>query len=277
MTTTYIAWLTLREVSRKRLVWVGLALGLAFLALYAVGFSTVYGEFVGERPRPPAMMQEMASFFAIAALYGANFLIVMISVLASVDTISGEVASHSIQSIVTKPLRRWEVVLGKWLGFALLIAAETLLLAGGVVLISRALSGYLIPNAPQAMALMALAGLILLSLTLAGGTRFSTLTNGVLVFMLFGLAFLGGWTEQVGAAVGNNTAIRLGIASSLVLPTEALWKRAAYLMQPATIRDFGITPFTVTSVPNAAMVWYALLYGLAALALAVRTFSRKDL
>jgi ABC-type transport system involved in multi-copper enzyme maturation permease subunit len=201
----------------------------------------------------------------------------MVSVLASVDTISGEIATHSIQSVVTKPLRRWEVVLGKWLGFAAIIAASVLLLAGGVVLIGRVISGYAPPNLSQGIPLIILEGLIFLAVTLVGGTRLSTLANGVLAFGLFGLAFIGGWTEQIGSLVRNEAAVNVGIVSSLIIPTEALWKRAAFLMQPPSLSSLGVTPFSATSVPSPAMVLYAVVYGVVALAVAIYVFERRDL
>lgn len=277
MNVVFIAWLTLREASRRKLLWIGAALAVAFLLLFAVAFHVLFREFVRELQPRLGRLSEAASFFIIAGLYAVNFLVTMLSVLASIDTISGEIASHSIQSIVTKPLRRWEVVLGKWLGLAILIAAAVLFLGGGVMAIGWAISGYLVPNAAAGLALFTLQGLVLLSLTLYGGTRFSTLTNGIFVFMLFGFAFLGGWTEQFGASLGNETAVRVGIASSLALPTEALWRRAAFLMQPPLFQDFGSTPFAVVSVPSTAMVVYAACYGILMLALAVRAFQRRDL
>lgn len=276
MTVVYIAWLTLREAGRRRVLWLLAALSGAFLLLFAVGFRLIYAELLREMPAP-GLEGEAASFFTIAGLYAVNFIVVMVSVLSAVDTISGEIASHSIQSLVAKPIRRPEVVLGKWLAFALLAATTVALLGGGVILICRLVSGYLIPNALRGLSLIALEGVILVSLTLLGGTRVSTLANGVTVFMLFGLAFLGGWMEQIGGFTGNQTAIRVGILTSLLLPTEALWKLAAFLMQPPLFQQFGSTPFAVTSVPSPAMVWFALLYGAAAVALAVRAFGRRDL
>ena len=201
----------------------------------------------------------------------------MVSVLASVDTISGEIATHSIQSIVTKPIRRWEVVLGKWLGFAVIIAATVLLLAGGVIAIGWLISGFLPNNILAGLALMILVGWVLVCLTLFGGTLFSTLTNGVVVFMLFALAFIGGWTEQIGAVLRNQTAVQVGIITSLLMPTEAIWKRAAYLLQPPSLTGMFDSPFVTTSVPSPAMVIYATLYGAVALAVAVRVFGRRDL
>ncbi|MHB0876448.1 MAG: ABC transporter permease subunit [Anaerolineae bacterium] len=277
MNVAFIAWLTLREASRRKLLWIGTVLALAFLLLFGVAFYVLFEQFTRQIRPSFARMAEGASFFIIAGLYAVNFLVTMLSVLASVDTISGEIASHSIQSIVTKPLRRWEVLLGKWFGFAALISAAVLLLGGGIIAIGWAISGYVVPNAAAGLALLVLQGLVLLSLTLFGGTRFSTLTNGVFVFMLFGLAFLGGWTEQFGAFLQNETAVRIGILSSLALPTEALWRRAAFLMQPPLFQSFGSTPFAVASLPSPAMVVYAVGYGVAMVGLAVRSFSRRDL
>jgi hypothetical protein len=64
---------------------------------------------------------------------------------------------------------------------------------------------------------------------------------------------------------------------SLILPSEALWKRAAYEMQSPLVAALGVSPFSAASVPSPLMVVYALLYAALALGLAVRLFSRRDL
>jgi Cu-processing system permease protein len=277
MTVAYIAWLTFHEARRKRLVLIGAALGGAFLLLYAIGFHLIHQDMVRQAGRAAFMVREMNSGFTMMGLYAVNFLVIMVSVLASVDTISGEIASHSIQSIVTKPLRRWEVVAGKWLGFAVMIAAMVAALAGGVILVGWAISGFLPRNIPAGLALLIAEGWILVAVTLLGGTLFSTLTNGVVAFGLFSLAFVGGWTEQIGAVARNQAAINVGIISSLILPTEALWKRAAYLMQPTSLANLYGSPFVTTSVPSPAMVVYAAVYCLAVLGIALYVFQRRDL
>ncbi len=273
----FLAWLTFHEARRKRLLVVGVLLAVLFLALYALAFYFIRNNLVKEAGAASLPVREMTSSFTLLGLYAVNFLIVMISVLTSVDTVSGEIASHSIQSIVTKPLRRWEVMLGKWLGFAGMIVATVLLLGGGVVLIAWLISGFVPQQLGAGLALMMLEGWILVALTLLGGTLFSTLTNGILVFMLFGLAFLGGWTEQVGSLIQNETAIRIGIISSLIMPTEAIWRRAAYLMQPPSLSSLLVGPFATASVPSPAMVIYAVLYGVAALGAALWAFGARDL
>lgn len=69
---------------------------------------------------------------------------------------------------------------------------------------------------------------------------------------LFAIAFLGGWVEQI-ATLKNQSARYVRTVASLLLPTEALWQRAAYLMRPSLMRDLTMTPFTPASVPRGAM------------------------
>ena len=49
-----------------------------------------------------------------------NLLTNVVAVLVSVATISGEIESHTIDAIVTKPIPRWQVIIGKWLGLSLI-------------------------------------------------------------------------------------------------------------------------------------------------------------
>ncbi len=72
------------------------------------------------------------------------------------------------------------------------------------------------------------------------------------------------------------TAVDLGIASSLLMPSEALWRYAAALMQAGGSLRMPVSPFSVTSQPTPAMVVYAGLYALALLGGAMWGFSRRD-
>lgn len=274
-TIATITWLTFHEARRRRMVVAALALGLAFLALFGVGVSLISGE-LQRTGAPEPFIRQGYSFLLIAGLYVTHFLTIMLAIFASVDTISGEIASHTIQAIVTKPVRRWQVLLGKWIGYAVMLVLYIGLLAGGLMLTMYLLVGYLPPNPLQGALLLVLEALVLLSLSLLGGTRLSTLTNGVALFMLYGVAFIGAWVEQIGALFQSQSAVRVGIITSLAMPVEALWRRAAYLMQPPLAQSVP-SPFSTGSVPSDAMVLYAVVYALLALALAMRAFGRRDL
>ena len=119
---------------------------------------------------------------------------------------------------------------------------------------------------------------MLISQRFAGGTWLSTLANGVVAFMLYGLAFVGGWVEAIGGLFRNETAVNLGIVSSLLLPVEALWRKAAI---GVSARMTGSTsfagPFVVTNEPSDVMVVYAVVYIVSLLAFALWSFQKRDM
>ncbi len=276
MTTLNIAYLTFRETQRRRILWVALAMGIGFLIVFALGFHYVYKD-VSESRMGRDEVETVASFLLMAGLYATNFLIIVMSVLTSVTTISGEIDSHTVEALVTKPIRRWELVLGKWLGYALLLLVYIILLAGGIVLIVYLRSGVTVANPLPGIGLMVMQGMVVLSVSLLGGTRLSTLANGVLAFMLYGVAFLGGWVEQIGSFLQNETAVNIGIITSLIMPSEVLWRRAASLFLPQFVNSPFAGPFTTASQPSDAMLWYAVGYAIVLLLLALWSFSSRDL
>jgi Cu-processing system permease protein len=278
MSAFVIARLTFREASRRWILWMALLLGVLFLAVYAIGFNEIHKD-IQRRAGEVALLERgtFYNFMLMAGLYVVNFLTAIMAVLTSVDTLSGEIASGTIHTLVSKPLQRWEIVLGKWIGFAAMLLLYLVLMAGGVLASGYLLAGYLPSNALLGLGMMAFNVLLLLSVSLMGGAVLSTLANGALVFGLYGLAFIGGWIEQIGSLMQNQTAINIGILCSLILPSEALWKRTAYEMQSPLVAALGVSPFSAASVPSPLMVGYAILYAAIALGVAVRMFSRRDL
>lgn len=272
-----IARLTFHEARRRKIMWAAVLLGVAFLAIYTLGLYFLRHDIVTGMAHYPQDTLTGLNMLVMMALYAVNFLIIVMTVLTSVDTIAGEVASGAIHAIATKPIRRAEILLGKWLGFAVMLVLYAILMIGGVVLSTRLLTGYTPPNILWGSLLMLLEGVIVLHLSLLGGTFLSTLANGVFVLGLFGVAFIGGWMEQFGGMLQNETVVNIGILSSLIMPSEAMWRWAAHLMQPPLLRAFSVSPFGSNSQPSVAMIAYTFAYILAALAIAIRNFARKDL
>ncbi len=278
MATFIIARLTFHEASRRRILLAALLLGVLFLIIYGLGLYFIHREELRNPMGGPATRAEIYNFLLLAGLYVVNFLTVMLTVLTSVDTLSGEIASGTIHTIVSKPIRRWEVLLGKWVGFGLMLTLYVGLMAGGAALLVKMIGSYTPPNFLNGLGLIWLNGILMLSISLLGGAYLSTLANGVLVFGLFGVAFVGGWIEQFGSLIQNQSAVNIGILSSLIMPSEALWRLAAYEMRSPLVSAIGFSPFTSgSSVPSPAMSGYALLYLATAMILAIRAFNRRDL
>ena len=139
-------------------------------------------------------------------------------------------------------------------------------------------SGYQVPNPLPGIALIYLGSLLVMTITMACSSTFSTLATGGVVFGLYGLAVIGGWVEQIGAFLQNQTAVEVGILASLIMPIEALWRRAAYEMtSPLLLALGGMSPFVSTSVPSPLMIVYAAAYLCVTLWIAIRRFGSRDL
>lgn len=277
MAILIISRLTIREAQRRRLLLVALIMGLVFLAVFGIGFHYIQREILRF---PPGEQQTniIYAFLLTAGMYATNLLVTIVAVLVSVTTLSGEIESHIIDAIVTKPIRRWEVVAGKWLAYAFMVVVYLVLLAAGLMLIVYWQSGFRFENITGGLLMMALGALLVLSLSIAGGTRLSTLANGVLTFMLFAVAFLGGLVEQIGSFIRNEAAVNIGILTSLILPADALWKKALAYFQPRSFSSpIMAGPFASTTEPSTLMIVYAVLYMAALFIFALWSFSRRDL
>ncbi len=269
--------LTLREAVRRRILLAALLCGLAFLALFAAGLNAILADVRSNAAMTLIERRVVLNFLTLAGLYAVNFLLVMTAVLLPVDSLSGEIASGVIQTVVCKPVRRSGIVIGKWLGYWVVMAGYFALLAGGVLAIARVVGQFTPPRIALGLPLMLLEGTVLLTVSIAGGARFSTVTNGILAFGLYGLAFIGSWVEQIGAHAGRDAARYVGTVASLLMPSEALWQRAAYEMQPAIMRQMAATPFSPASVPSDAMILWAAAYTAVALAVGVGAFAKRAL
>ncbi|HEY8599737.1 MAG TPA: ABC transporter permease subunit [Thermomicrobiales bacterium] len=286
-----IARLTFREALRRRMIWGVLALSLIFVLIYYFGFAQVKSEFlrieaqrVGRGGRPGGQTGQLLTFELVATImvglgfYTVNFLAGVMTIFASVGTIAGEIESGTFQAIVPKPIARWQLVVGKFLGFAGMIVAYVALMSAGVLLTARVVANYTPANFVAGTALVILVSLVLLALTVLGSTLFQTMANGVVVFMLYGGALLGGLLETLGGVLNINSLVTTGVVTSLILPSDSIWRLASSLLQPnSQLRFDSPIPIAVASPPSNAMIVYAIAYIAVLLGFAVLSFRRRDL
>lgn len=271
-----IARLTLFEARRKRILFAAILCGIAFLAVFATGMFLAYRD-LSRRPFSFVERQAVLVLLTVAGLYAVNFLSVLFAVLLPVDAISGEIDSGVMQTLVSKPVRRADVVLGKWLGHWIVVAVYLVGLGGGVLATAKLISGFVPPSVVAAISLMLLEVTLLTTVSMAGGTRFSTVTNGIASLGFYGIAFIGGWVEQIGSIAGVQSARTLGIVVSLISPADSLWRLGAYYLQPPLVRDLGPAVFTSAAVATPLMVWWAGGFTLLMLVVAVRSFQKRQL
>ena len=272
-----IAHLTLAEARRRRIVLAAFICALAFLCVFAVAMFFAYRDVVSDPNTSFIERHGVMTALTIVAFFAANFLSVVLAVVLPVDTLSGEIDSGVIQTIAAKPVRRADIVLGKWAGHLTLALAYLLLLSGGIVLIMRVITGASPLNVQRAIPLMALEIALLLTVSVAGGARLSTVANAIASFGFYGVSFIGGFVEQAGVLAGVPSARTVGIVVSLISPADAMWRLAAYEMQPDIVRGLGPSQLLVASVPTPLMVWWAAGFTVVTLLYAIRTFRRRAL
>jgi ABC-type transport system involved in multi-copper enzyme maturation permease subunit len=268
-----IAHLTLLDARRRKIVVVALLGALLYVAVYGTAMYFIEKKL----PQLGPQRQGTLAFLTIAGLYVANFLTIAASVLLPIDTLSGEIASGVMQTLASKPVHRAEIVLGKWLAFAAMSAVYLALTAGGVVLMVDVFGGYVPPHLARSYALLVLGAVLMITISMAGGARLSTVTNGIVAFAFYGIAFIGGWIEQIGTMTGVTAARYIGTAISLVSPIDSLWRRAAYELQPPLLRALPTTPFNAGGVPTAAMIAWSAAFCVVLFAAAIRFFQKRPL
>ena len=271
-----MARVTFREAARRKILWTALLAGSAFLALFGTGMHFQLKD-ITRHSLPPFIRYQLEAAMLQVGFYAVDLLAVVMTILTSVDTLSGEMASGTIQAIATKPISRWQILLGKWMGFAGMVAAYVAAMFGGVTAVGYFIGGVLPHHTLRGALLVFLECLLVLTVTFVCGTRFSTLTNGVIVLGLHGLAFIGGWIEQIGAMTVSPRLVTVGVVSSLIMPTESIWRRASFEMQSSFTRSLQFSPFSNASAPSIAMLGYAVVYLLVALIVAIYLFQQRDL
>lgn len=284
MMTLLIARLTLQEAVRRKLVWAVLALSAAFIVLYVYGFQLVvddvnaFNQQRGNAPQQLLPREVQMSIMVMLGLWTVNFLAGVMTIFAAVGAISSEIEAGTLHVIVTKPLARFEIIAGKYLGFLTMIVIYISMMVAGVLMTAHFVGDYSPPNIVSGLALMILVSTILLSLTMLGSTIFSTMANGVIVFMLYGMALTGGLVEQIGTALDNDTMVRIGVATSVFVPSDSMWKLASYKVQPSiAISLAGPNPFGTFVPPSDFAVRYAVFYCLAVVLVSMLVFQRRDL
>jgi Cu-processing system permease protein len=271
-----IAHLTLVEARRRRIVLAGVVCALAFLALFATASVFAAREQAANPNLSFFARQGTVTVMTLLGFFAANFLSVMFAILLPVDTLSGEIDSGVMQTIASKPVGRADIVLGKWLGHLVLALSYLLLLATGILVTVRLVGGFIAADVPKALPLLMLEITLSLTIAIAGGARFSTVTNAIVAVSFYGLSFVGGLVEYAGGMAGIASLKTVGVVVSLISPADSMWRLGAHYLQPEILRGSEVLSLGV-SVPTPLMIWWAAGFVGVTLLYAVRSFRRRAL
>ena len=281
-----IARLTIQEASRRRLLLALLVLTLLVVGFSAWGFNKITTLQRGDgTPLPPDQVALLTSQLLIVVTFMFSGVLALSAAVVAGPLISSEVESGLLLSMLARPVRRSEVVIGKWLGLAALVAIYAAL-AGSLELgaVDWA-TGYLPPHPVDLIVFVAAEGLVLLSVGLLLSTRLSGITAGVIALVGWLIAWIAGVVGDIGTGLQNSALENVGVVSHIVLPSDGLWRGAIYAMEPETLivamRALGTAgranPFAATDPPPTqflvwVVVWFAIILGLSIL-----SFRRREI
>jgi ABC-type transport system involved in multi-copper enzyme maturation permease subunit len=281
-----IARLTVQETSRRRLILALIILTLIVVGFSAWGFNKITTVTNSEGATLPAQQVALiTSQLLIVVTFMYSGVLALSAAVVAGPLISSEVESGLLLSMLARPLRRSEVVIGKWLGLAVLIA---LYAAGSAFLELAAVdwaTGYLPPHPVQLVLYVGAEGLVLLSLGLALSTRLSGITGGVIALVAWLMGWIAGVVGDVGIGLQNQAIENVGVVSHLLLPTDGLWRGAIYALEPdaflATLRAAGTVaranPFAQVDPPPISFLAWVVLWFALMLSLSIWSFRTREI
>ncbi len=277
--TLTIAALTIRESVRRRLLLAFVAITLVIAGLSAWGFDRLAHSHritSGENhvAVPDALILFMFMFSFVLALSA--------SAIAS-PSISSEIESGVLMTVVARPIRRVEVLLGKWLGLATLLAGYAAGVCALEFAVVRWTSGF-VPPSPVLVAVYLFAeGALLLTLSLFLSTRLPAIAAGVIGIAVFGAGWLAGVVGTLGTTLNIPALRTVGQVGRFLLPTDGLWHAAIfYLQSPSLIAEHFAeggqgNPFYTDTAPSAAYLLWVACWFLIVLIGAVASLERREL
>ena len=279
--TLAIVTLTFREALRRRLIAAFAVITVGLVGISAWGFERLsHNSHLTSGEVQVSMPQSLILF-----MFMFSFVVALSASTMSSPAISAEVESGVLQAVVARPLRRSQVLLGKWLGLAAVLALYAAVVCALEFAVVYWVSGFVPPDPVAVGAYLFAEGMVLLTLALLLSTRLSTLATGVVAVALFGAAWLAGVVGALGAGFDISALRQVGSVARYVLPTDGLWHGAIYYLEPSSFVSHRLAqsvdvkgnPFFASAPPTWAYLVWAGVWLVVALAAALVSFDRREL
>lgn len=288
---TTIVRLTLLEAVRRRLLWA--LVGLTVLVVVVTGWGVALLD-ANARARglPPSQVQVGLSQVVILLAFMYSFVLAMTAAFLGAPAIASDVESGVALAMLARPLRRSELLLGRWIGLAIVIAGYAALGGGLEIAAVRLVSGYQPPDPVMAIGFLAAEALVLLTVALLLGTRLSAMAAGAIAVVLFGLSWVAGILGAFAAVLGLADLRLVTDVARLVLPIDGLWRGVVFHLEPSALlvlvqvatNDGGnaaavaaANPFFAAAPPSGAFLGWAVAWVASLLAAAVVLFGRREI
>jgi ABC-type transport system involved in multi-copper enzyme maturation permease subunit len=280
-----IARLTVHELVRRRVVWVLAILTVISVVLVGWGLGRLVG-LARENGTDDLQIQIGVSQVLILVAFMFSFVLAMTAAFVGAPAIGGDLESGVAFAILARPLRRADVLLGRWLGSAVVVVGYALASGLLAIAVTGLITGYTPPDPPLAVTFLAGEALVLLTLTLALGSVLPSIAAGAIAVVGFGLGWMAGVLAGVAAALGVAALGSVAEVSRWLLPTDGLWRGVIYGLEPPLVvliaagRAPGLVqanPFYASEPPPLPFVLWSVVWMGLVLGAATWWFERRDL
>lgn len=287
MTTLTIAGLTIRELARRRVLLV--LLGLTIVSVGLTTWGT--GQLValareGDMPSTAVEIQVAVSQILILVAFMFSFVLAMTAAFLGAPAIAADLESGVAHAMLARPIRRADLVLGRWLGLSIVVTGYALVSGLLEVAAIDAVTGYGPPDPWLAVASLSGQAIVLLTLAIALSTRLPAIAAGAICVVLFGLGWMAGVFAGIGRFFDVGPLVTLAEASRWVLPTDGLWRGAIHGLEPPLVvlaaadrlgNAADANPFYAAAPPPIEFVAWSVVWVGLVLAAGVWSLSRRDL
>ena len=275
-----IARLTLREAFRRRLLWVLVGLTALIVVLTWWGF----GRIAESSPITGPVQILGISQVTVMLAFMFSFVLAMTAVFAGSPAIGADIESGLLLAVLARPVRRSDVLLGRWLGLAVVLVGYALV-AGYLELAAVvAATGYVPAEPLVGPVYLAGESLVLLTLAIVISTRVASVAGGAIAVVAYGLAWMAGVLGGVGEAFDNTILRNVGVVARLILPSDVLWRGSAGALSPTdsvltaggvNANLYRFSPFSGTA-PSLPWLAWCVIWILGALALGIVLFRNRE-
>jgi ABC-type transport system involved in multi-copper enzyme maturation permease subunit len=278
-----IAVLTIAEIARRRFALLAVLGVVALAALTGWGLHAMRaGGGTHGHAMTAAGARQMAAFMLPFITYLFSFILAFGAAMSAATMLSAEVESGVLLPILARPISRAAVVCGKALGLATIVAEFAVLYGLLEYPTVFVVAGFVPPHPFVALAALAGEGAAVVVLTLALASRLQAIASGLVAILLYGFAWFAGIAGSLAGLYRNESLLHASTIAQLLIPTDAFWRASAFALEPAIFvtdlqqRGAWPGPFFVTAPPPPAMIAWAVVWIFLVLALAVRSFSARD-
>src|SRR4051794_30253481 len=133
--TLRIARLTFKEAMSRRLIPAGLIASLLFIILFAVAYNFAQERgtqaITGNRSR--VLVSVGMASLTLSGLYIVNLLSGFMALFLSVGSISADLDSGTLHALLARPMRRSQLLFGRWLAYATMITIYVIIMSSLVM------------------------------------------------------------------------------------------------------------------------------------------------